>query len=175
MPCTTRIPVSKEGENMKIKVKKRNGHMELYRKGKIIRALKEAGLESHTAKNIANSIDVKNGMTTEDIKKVVIKYLEHVDREIKEKFVETSRMKVHNDIVEVEGNCLLNSSTMEKMGFHTGEEIDVYHGEYYEKLRVFGIKGDWIKPDHLYLSHEDMKEIKAHNESRVAFRKHQAS
>lgn len=158
---------------MKLKVLKKNGRKERFKKGKLIRSLKEAGLESHIAKNIANSMDIENGMSTEEIRSIVKAYLEHVDKKVLERYSNTKRMRVHNDILEVEGNCLLDNETMKKMGFLTGEEIDVINGEFYEKLRVFGITGDWIKPDHLYLSHEDMEEIKAGNESRISFRKHQ--
>ncbi len=158
---------------MKSKVVKKNGKKERYRKGKIIKSLKEAGLESHVAKNIANSLDIENGMTTDEIRDIVIEHLEHVDKKVYDKYVTTQRMKVHNDILEVEGNCLLDAVTMEEMGYQTGDEIDVINGEFYEKLRVFPISGEWIKPDHLYLSHEDMRDINVHNESRISFRKHE--
>ncbi len=158
---------------MKMKVVKRNGKRETFRKGKIMRSLQGAGVESHIAKIIVHSIKARNGMTTKEIREYIGEYLEHVNMKTAERYRGTTRMHVHNDIVEVEGNCLLKDETMARMGLSVGQEIDIYNGEQYEKLRVYGIHGDWIKPDHLYLSHEDMSEIGIHNESKIAFKKHE--
>ena len=159
---------------MSIRVSKRNGRHQRYKKSKLVRSLQEAGFETGKAKLIASLVEVENGMSTKELKKKVYGIAKKIEKKNAEKYLDTHGVKVYEELTGVDGYGLLTEDTMKKFGLRTGDPLDVYNGERYETVRTFEIAGNGTgkRPGNIYISHRNMSDIGTHRGSKIAVRKH---
>jgi hypothetical protein len=159
---------------MSIKVRKKNGRLQKYRASKLIRSLQEAGLETGRAKIIVSLVNVKNKMTTADLKKQVYEIARKFDKDGAEKYRDTRDLEVREELMHVDGYGLVTDDTMTDLGLHMGESVDLFNGGRFEKIRTYNVNsnGSGKKAKSIYISTRNMIDIGVHRGSRVAIRKH---
>ncbi|MGA1866525.1 MAG: hypothetical protein ACMUFK_03555 [Thermoplasmatota archaeon] len=157
---------------MSKKIRKKNGRRERYRESKLVLSLVKAGLDKHTARSVAESLRVKNGMYTREIKCRIFDYLDEIDPEIAQRYFSTMGMKVTAETFDVNGYALMSPETMKDLEIRPGDTIDIFNGNRSETERVFPGKGIRKAGETLSISHHDMHNIGVHDGSRVAVRKH---
>ena len=157
---------------MSIRIKKRNGRREKYKEAKLINSLQKAGVETRIARMIARSIEVRNGMYSREIKCRVFEALGKVDKELADRYWSTRGMKVEIEAFEANGHAIVSVETMTELGLRSGDSMDIFNGERFEKVRVYPLEGYGINPETVSISHHDMYDIGVHPGSRIAVRKH---
>ena len=157
---------------MSIRIRKRNGRYQKFRRSKIVQSLQKAGLETRMAKTISKMVKVENGMSAGELKYRVHNVLKKVESKVAEKYWSTRGFKVNDEVFEVDGSAIISEETMDDLDLHIGETIDIFNGEKYETVRAYEVSGHGINPGEIYLSHNDMFDIGVHAGSRIAIRKH---
>jgi hypothetical protein len=160
---------------MSVKIRKRNGRQQKFRRSKIMSSLQKAGLESKKAKVISQMVEVSDGMTAGEIKYSVYNLLKKIDPKVAERYWTTRGFKASEEVLEVDGNAIISKETMHDLGLHVGEPIDIFNGEKFETVRAYEISYDSILPGNIYISQNDMLDIGIHPGSRIAVRKHRAA
>ncbi len=160
---------------MSVKIRKRDGHYQKFKRAKIMSSLQKAGLESKKAKVISRMVEASDGMTAGEIKYKVYNILKKMDPEVAERYWTTRGFKVSEEVLEVNGNAIISKETMDDLGLHVGQPIDIFNGEKYETVRAYEISYDRILPGNIYISQSDMFDIGIHPGSRIAVRKHRAA
>lgn len=158
---------------MKIRIRKKSGKREKFKKSKLISSLQKAGLETRKAKAVVASIKIEDGMTTGEIKYQVHRMLEKINRTISKRYWTTTGMKARVEPLEVDGVAIISSESMTELDLQVGDQIDIFNGEKYEKVRAYPLDGYGIEQGSLLISHHDMSDIGVHPGSRVAVRKHE--
>ena len=157
---------------MAVKIKKRNGRKQKYKKAKVIASIQKAGIDATVANSVENALDICDGITSEDIKKQVHRILLKHDKDAAENYWYTRGLNVRIEPLGVNGSAILSTKTMTDLGMHVGDTLDVYNGENYENVRVYPLEDSFIGSDTIQISHHDMIDLGVRSGSKLSVRKH---
>ncbi len=157
---------------MSIKIKKRDGKKENYRRSKLVSSLVKAGLQKKIAKSMSKELETYDGMPAGELKYRVYQELIPIDEKVAQTYWTTRGLKADLETLGVNGSVIMSDVTMDEFGFHTGEIVDVFNGKKEETLRAYPVHGHGIGPGLIFMSQHDMVDIGIHRGSTIAFRKH---
>jgi len=103
---------------------------------KIERSLHYIGIDEHTAREIAWKVPERDGITTYEIRKIVVKELREKDPELAELYLSTRRLSITTVLEAVRGVALLKKETLARMRMVPGENIDILHRGERHTLKV---------------------------------------
>ena len=162
------------GIELSVKVKLEDGSMEKFHKAYIIESLETVGLDHKSAKKIANEVEKHKGMTEHEIKVKIFQKLDMIDKEMANRYMETKKVHVKSEALQVMGNVLLPEFLMSYQELRSGEQIDVIHGDKNVVLRAYEMKDIHNHQDHnvIFMSDRDMGQIGINGNNQVGICKH---
>lgn len=108
-----------------LKVRKRDGTEESIRRGKIERSIRDSGASSQTSKMIADSVELSDGMTTNDIRTLVSAKLREVDPNSADTYDKQRRLTIHQYNDMDSGKILLDEATLKDLKLNPGDNLSV--------------------------------------------------
>ena len=146
-------------------MKKKDGRKENFDRAKIERSLKKAKVDEKTAKEIANKVILREGMTTEEIRRNVVKELRNKNEKAAKLYENTHRLIARKSIKAAHGMVQLNEETMNWFKLKGGDTINVIHSGESKMLKV---EKGLLKNNEIYLNEKDLRNIGASEGMRIS-------
>jgi len=119
------MPLFQGDEKMTPNIRKRDETMEPFRRGKIERSIRDSGASSAISKDIAKSIEAKEGMTTNEIRKAVSMKLRPLDTKAADTYDKQRRLSIHQSNDLSSGKILLDNTTLTDLQLKPGDQLSV--------------------------------------------------
>ncbi len=113
---------------MSINIIKKNGQKEAFSREKLERSMKTIGVSDDITKNIISSIEEKEGLRSNDIRRMVTQQLEKVDKHSADKYNRQRRIILHQSKELKNGTILIDKPTLADLKITPGASIDVVVG-----------------------------------------------
>ena len=130
-------PIRSDGQGKDgISLLKRNGRSEAFNRDKLERSIMAAGASIETSKKILQSIDVKNKMKTEDIRRSISNSLQKMDARSAENYDRNRRLRIRQSEDVEKGSILLDKSTMADLRLRPGDDLEIKLGNRTELFKT---------------------------------------
>jgi hypothetical protein len=146
-------------------VLKKNRESEAFDIAKIIRSIRLANLDELTSYEVASKIPKRDGITTEEIRRIIIKELKRIDPEAAMRYSNTRRLAAKKAMHAVKGFAMLPRETMSRLKLRTGENIQVVLGDKRQTLKA---EPGLVDRNEIQLNEEDLVSIGASDGTRIA-------
>jgi len=144
---------------------KKDGRREKFDRAKIERSLKKAKVDEKMAKEITNKILPKEGMTTHEIRRNVVKELRTRNEKAANQYENTHRLIAKKSIKAAQGMVQLNEETMNRLKLKGGDTINVIHlGE----SKTLKVEKGLLKNNEINLNEKDLRNIGASEGIRIS-------
>lgn len=121
---------------MSMNIKKRNGKTEYFDRGKLERSMKAAGASSETASKVIDGIQIKDGITSSDLRRSISAGLRKIDKGSADTYDRQRRVRVQKlEDVKI-GTIHLDRKTMTDFNLKSGDPIEIVLGSRTETLRA---------------------------------------
>jgi phosphatidate phosphatase PAH1 len=151
-----------------VNVKKKDGRTEEFKRTKIERSLKNVGVKETNAKEIANKVSEKEGMTTTEIRESVQKELRNRNKEAAEKYESSRRLAARKAIDAAKGTVRLTEETMKRLNLRPGENLELCHKD--NRITLKAEKG-LVATNEIRLHEDDLRKIGAPEGTRIVARR----
>ena len=145
-------------------VVKTDKRTEKFERKKIVRSIKNAGIDEITAHEIAMNVPETEGITTDEIRRIVTEELKRIDPEVAMRYANTRRLAARMALNAVKGFALLPRETMNRLKLKTGESIIVTFGENTTTLRA---EPGSVERNGIMLHTEDLQMVGASDGERI--------
>jgi hypothetical protein len=150
---------------------KKNGEPEEFDRKKIEDSLRNAGADWFTAKETADRIQEKDGMTTSDIRRALDKELKNLNRELSDRYSRTRRFTARNSAKIAKGVAKLSKDSIRALGIEAGDALEIKYRDRWQKLRIEENDGTSTHNE-ILLNKHDMAAIGVIDGNRVKARKY---
>ena len=150
-----------------MKLRKRDGTEEPIRRGKIERSIRDTGTSSQNAKKISDSIQARDGMTTNDIRKLVSSRLREMDPKSADTYDKQRRLTVHQSNDQNSGKILLDNATLKDLGLKPGDSLSVV----LSTIRDFEVGKSEQMELGAFINNEDIRSLKFNEGHRIIIRR----
>jgi Fe2+ transport system protein FeoA len=131
---------------------------------KIERSLHNMGIDDHIARYIAWKVPERDGITTQEIRKIVFRELFEIDPGLAEMYLATRRLLITTDVEVPQGIAFMKKETMARMRMVPGESIDIVHqGERHR----FTVHHAPLRRNQIALNIDDLKGIGVRDGKRI--------
>jgi hypothetical protein len=145
-------------------INKKNGKVEKFDRSKIERSLKRVKVDEKTTKEIASKIIPKENMTTDEIRRTVVKELRRVNEKAAKQYENSRRLNVKRSIKAASGIVQLNKETMTMLNLRGGDTIKVNH---LDKRMSFKVEQGTLGQNEINLNESDLRNIGASDGIRI--------
>jgi hypothetical protein len=111
-----------------INVSKRNGRLENFDRNKIAHSVQNAGLNERMAKEVASMIPKREGISSDEIRKLVSYEIEARDKNAARRYEEWRRLVVKSHF-RSRGVARLSKNALNNLGISSGEEMKIRYRE----------------------------------------------
>lgn len=156
-----------------MEIEKKNGEIEEFDRDKIEQSITSAGVSRKTAREVAKRVKEKERMTSDDIRRTVIKELKKVDAEAAKRYEGTRCLMARKSIEAAKGVAYLSKSTMSQLKLKPGDNIDVRYQEERWTLEAQKDKDDEsTSHNDICLNEEDITDFNLSEGIRLVVRRH---
>jgi hypothetical protein len=149
---------------------KKSGEPEEFDRKKIEDSLRNAGADWLTAKETADRIQEKDGMTTSDIRRDLDKELKNLNRELFDRYSRTRRFTARNSVKIAKGMAWLSKYSIHALGIKAGDSLEIKYRDKWQKMRIEENDGT-LSHNEIILNKHDMATIGVIDGNRVKARK----
>ncbi len=149
-------------------VKKKDGSEEKFDRNKLERSIRYAGADEKIAREVAATVEEKEGMTTDDIRRTVTHELSNRNAEVASRYKDTKRFAAKKAIDAAKGTARITEKCMKKLNIKSGDVIELMHENKRHSVRAEKASVGRIE---IHLHEEDLKALGAHEGTRIAVRK----
>ncbi len=110
---------------MTLNIRKRDGTTEPLKRGKIERSIRDSGASPVISKNIAKSIEITEGMTTNEIRKAVSMKLRPQNTKAADTYDKQRRLSIHQSKDLSPGKILLDNTTLTDLQLKPGDKLSI--------------------------------------------------
>lgn len=150
-----------------LKIKKRDGTEESLRRGKIERSVRDSGATSQTSKNIAESIELKEGMTSDEIRRIVSSRLREEDTISADTYDKQRRLTIHQSDDVNDGKILLDNTTLRDMNLKPGDDLSVV----LSTIKTFQVGKSERKELGAYINNNDLRSLNFNEGHKIIVRR----
>jgi hypothetical protein len=167
-PISSHVNIILQGdEKMTQNIRKRDGTMESLKRGKIERSIRDAGASSKISKDIANSIEVKGGMSTNEIRKAVSMKLSSLDPKAAETYDKQRRLSIHQSNDLSAGKILLDNTTLTDLQLKPGDQLSVV----LSTIKTFEVGHSEKSELGAFINNDDIKSLKFNEGQKIIVRR----
>ncbi len=159
---------SKEMNLLTINIGKRNGKIEPYSREKLERSMKTLGVSDENSKKVIKSIEVKDGMRSNDIRKMVSQQLEKVDKKSADRYNRQRRITFHQSTDLENGTIIIDDSTLTDLNMEPGDSLDIVLGSNH---RAFVTSRSTTTGSGAFLNNSDLRSIGINEGNRIIIQK----
>jgi hypothetical protein len=149
---------------------KKSGEPEEFDRKKIEDSLRSAGADWLTAKETADMIQEKDGMTTSDIRRALDKELKNLNPELSDRYSGTRRFTARNSSKIAKGVARLSKDSIHALGIKAGDALEIKYRDRWQKMRIEENDGA-SSHNEIILNKDDMAAIGVIDGNRVKARK----
>lgn len=146
-------------------INKKDRRTEPFDRAKLERSIRDADIDENTAREIARKVPEKEGITTDEIRRIVAEELKKRKPEAAERYTDTRRLAARKAVDAVKGIARLTKETMSMLKVKSGDTINVLHRDKTHKVRTEIAPVDRKE---IQLHEEDLRTIGASDGTRVA-------
>jgi len=150
-----------------LNIKKRDGTEEPIRRGKIERSIRDSGASSQNAKRISDSIEARNGMTTNDIRKMVSAKLRETDKISADTYDKQRRLTIHQSSDQNSGKILLDNATLKDLELKPGDNLSVV----LSTIKDFEVGKSEKMELGAFINNDDLRSLKFNEGHRIIIRR----
>ena len=145
-------------------VKKRDGRTEEFVREKLEKSLINAGLDQKAAKEVANSIAVREEITSEEIREAAFNKLKEIDEKTAYHYAGSRRFAARSAAdVSIEA-ARLSEKALENLKLEAGQNVSIVNGN--NKLTLKAERAN-INEREIYLNKENMERIGVSDGTRI--------
>ncbi len=149
---------------------KRSGEPEEFDRKKIEDSLRNAGADWFTAKEMADRIQEKEGMTTSDIRRVLNKELKKINQDLSDRYSRTRRFTARNSAKIEKDMARLSKDSIDALEIKAGDTLEIKYRDKWQKMRIEEDDGT-SSHNEIILNKHDMAAIGVIDGNRVKARK----
>ena len=151
-----------------VDVRKRDGKTEKFDRAKLERSLRNTGTDEKTAREIAEKIEEKEGITTDEIRKIVEKELKAKDAKAADNFECTRCLAARKAIDAAKGSARLTEENMKRLKLETGDSVEL---TYERKKHTVKAERAAVDRNEIRLNEDDLRTIGATDGTQIAVRR----
>jgi formylmethanofuran dehydrogenase subunit D len=149
-------------------VNKKDGSSEMFDRTKLERSIRYAGADEKMAREIAATVEEREGMTTNEIRRTVTDELSIRNAEVASRYRNTKRFAAKKAVDAARGTARLTENCMKKLNLSSGDTIELMHEE--RRHNVIAQKAS-VGRIEIHLHEEDLNALGAKEGTRIAVRK----